>query len=154
MATSNTVHYAEITVWHCVLLPTTLWTLPLLVISLITFSYLWTVCQFLCLGGKLLQTVKLLTCVRGTSSSWNTAFQPKDSKLHTECKSHDRLWRVQYCVYTSYCCCSNLYTRITEHHNNQPHVLTAPTAVQLVKPSCHHVVSSQLAETSHKRSNQ
>jgi len=111
------------------------------------------------LSGKVLQTVKLLTCVRGTSSSWTTAFQPKDSKLHTECKSHDRLWRVQYCVYASYCCCSNLYTRITEHHNNQPHVLTAPTAVctiagQLVKPSCHHVVSSQLVQTSYKRSKQ
>jgi len=37
------------------------------------------------LSGKLLQTVKLLTCVRGTSSSWITAFQPKDNKLHTEC---------------------------------------------------------------------
>jgi hypothetical protein len=45
-------------------------------------------------SGKLLQTVKLLTCVRGISSSWTTVFQPKDSKLHTECKSHDRLWRV------------------------------------------------------------
>jgi len=30
-------------------------------------------------------------------------------------------WCVQYCVYASYCCCSNLYTRITEHDNNQPH---------------------------------
>jgi len=73
------------------------------------------------LSGKLLQTVKLLTCVRGTSSSWSTAFQPKDSKLHTECNSYDRLWHVQYCVYTSYCCCYNLHTRITEHDNNQPH---------------------------------
>jgi hypothetical protein len=73
------------------------------------------------LSGKLLQTVKLLTCVRGASSSWTTAFQPKDSKLHTECKSYDRLWRVQYCVYGSYCCCSNLYTRMTEQDTNQPH---------------------------------
>jgi len=97
------------------------------------------------LSGKLLQTVKLLTCVRGTSSSWTTAFQPKDSKLHTECKSYDRLWRIQYCVYTSYCCCYNLHTRITEHDNSQPHwmkdVLTAQRMVctiagQLGKPSC------------------
>ena len=73
------------------------------------------------LSGKLLQMVKLLTCVRGTSSSWTTAFQPKDNKLHTECKSYDRLWRVQNCVYASYCCCSNLYTRITEYDNNQPY---------------------------------
>ena len=47
MATSDTVHYAGVTVWHYVLLPATLWTLPLLVVSLSTFSYLWTLCQFL-----------------------------------------------------------------------------------------------------------
>ena len=47
MATSDIAHYAEITVWHCALLPATLWTLPLLVVSLSTFSYLWTLCQFL-----------------------------------------------------------------------------------------------------------
>jgi len=73
------------------------------------------------LSGKLLQTVQLLTCVRRASSSWTTAFQPKDSTLHTECKSYDRLWHVQYCVYASYCCCSNLYASITEHDNIQPH---------------------------------
>ena len=50
------------------------------------------------LSGKLLQTVKLLTCVRETSSSWTTAFQPKDNKLHRECNSYDRLWCVQYWV--------------------------------------------------------
>jgi hypothetical protein len=73
------------------------------------------------LSGKLLQIVKLLTCVRQTSSSWTTAFQSKGSKLHTECRSYDKLWPVQYCVYASYCCCSNLYTRITEHDHNQSH---------------------------------
>jgi len=72
------------------------------------------------LSGKLLQTVKSLTCVRATSSSSTTTFQLKDNKLHTQCKSYDKLCHVQYCVYTSYCCCSNLYTRITEHDNNQP----------------------------------
>ena len=87
-----------------------------------TYIRSWTFAEFVSfqLSGILLQTVKFLTCIRGTSSSWTTAFQPKDSKLHTECKSYDRLWCVQYCVYTSYCCCSNLYARITEHDNNQP----------------------------------
>ena len=102
MATSDTVHYAEITVWHCVLLPATLWTLPLFVVPLIKFSYLWTLSVLkISLSGKLLQTVKLLTCVRATSTSWTTAFQPKDNKLHTECKPYDRLWHVQCCVYSS-----------------------------------------------------
>jgi len=53
------------------------------------------------LSGKLLQTMKLLTCCRATSASWNTTFQLKDNKLHTECKSYDTLWRVQYGVYAS-----------------------------------------------------
>jgi hypothetical protein len=72
-------------------------------------------------SGKFLQAVILLTCVRGTSSSWTTAFQSKDSKLHAECNSYHRLWSVQYSAYASYCCCSNLYTRITEHDNSQLH---------------------------------
>jgi hypothetical protein len=120
IATSNTVHYGEITVWHCVLLPATLWTLPLLVVSLVIFSYLWTVLSFLMfpLIGKVLQTIELLTRVKGTSSSWINVFQPKESKLHAECKSHDRLWRVQYSVYASYCWYYNSYTRITEHHTS------------------------------------
>ena len=123
MTTSDTVHYAAVTAWHCALLPATLWTLPFscsITHHIAIFVYSPSVLLFP-LSGKLLQTVKLLTCVRGTSSSWSTAFQPKDSKLHTECNSYDRLWHVQYCVYTSYCCCYNLHTRITEHDNNQPH---------------------------------
>jgi len=64
--------------------------------------------------------IKLLQTVRATSSSWTTAFQPKDNKLHTECKSSDRPWRVQYCVYSSYFCFSNWCTRITENGKSQP----------------------------------
>ena len=119
LATSDTVHYAEITVLHCALLPAALWTLPFTHHIFILANSL-SVLKFP-LSGKLLQTVKLLTCVRGTSSSWTTAFQCKNNKLHTECKSYYRLWHVQYCVSASFCCCSNLYTRITEHDNNLPY---------------------------------
>ena len=116
------------------------------------------------LSGKLLQTVKLLTCVTATSSSWTTGFQPKDNKLHTECKSSDRLWCVQYCVYSSYCCCSNWCTRITEHDNSQLHWmkdipwLHKEWSVQQQdiwwSHVVSHVVTSHLVQAGHKRSKQ
>jgi hypothetical protein len=47
MTTSDKVHYAGDNVWYFALLPATLWTKPLLVVSLSTFSHLWTLCKFL-----------------------------------------------------------------------------------------------------------
>ena len=137
-----------------------------LVVSLITLPYLCTLPSVLLfpLSGKLLQTVKLLTCVRGTSSSWTTAFQPKDSKLHRECKYSDRLWHVQYCFYTRYCCCSNLYARITEHDNDQLHWMKEMSwlhqqwSVQQQdrwgSQAVSHVVSSYLVQTNNNMSKQ